>query len=133
MKPQNRGVSLTTRHLWNTRGCRVTRHHSRKSGRVSFVREALPKVQNLSQQLTTTTPGPSASKNNGHLGPYINTHKIHQLYTIVQELINYSLPNIYQNLEFQYMLYKITTKATIRLSSKTRPLVSVVLLHTPCT
>ena len=27
------------------RGCRVTRHYSRKSGRVSFVLEALPKVQ----------------------------------------------------------------------------------------
>ena len=42
----------------------------------------------------------TCEQNNGHLGPCINTHKIHQLYTIVQELINYSLPNVYQNLEF---------------------------------
>ena len=62
-------------NLWNTRGSRVTRHQSRKSSRVSFVWGALPKVQNLSQQLTTTTLGPCASKN-GHLGPCINTHKI---------------------------------------------------------
>ena len=73
------------------RGCRVTRHHSRKSGRVSFVRGALPKVQTCPNKFTMTTQGPYTSKNNGHLDPCINTHKIsNQLLYLVQELTHYS-------------------------------------------
>ena len=40
------------------------------------------------KQFTMTTPGPHASKIIGHLGPCINTHKIHQLYYHLQFLIH---------------------------------------------
>ena len=41
----NPGCPLTTRQPRNTSGGRVTRRHFRKSGRVSFVRGALPKYK----------------------------------------------------------------------------------------
>ena len=50
--PQTRGSVDYPSTRGNTRECRVTRHFSRKSGRVSFVRGALPKYRtciNLSQ------------------------------------------------------------------------------------
>ena len=40
--PQNPGVRRQPVNPRNTRECQVTRHYSRKSGRVSFVRGALP-------------------------------------------------------------------------------------------
>ena len=50
--PQTGGSVVYPSTRGNTRECRVTRHFSRKSGRVSFVRGALPKYRtciNLSQ------------------------------------------------------------------------------------
>ena len=45
--PQTRGSVYYPSTRGNTRECRVTRHFSRKSGRVSFVRGALTQIQNL--------------------------------------------------------------------------------------
>ena len=43
MTPQTRGVRLLPVNPRNNHECLVTRHFSRKSGRVSFVRGAIPK------------------------------------------------------------------------------------------
>ena len=43
--PQTRGSVDYSSTRGNTSGCRVTRCHFRKSGRVSFVRRALPKYK----------------------------------------------------------------------------------------
>ena len=46
----------------NTSGCRVTRRHFRKSGRVSFVRRALPKYSTCIYLCQTVQYNPNMSK-----------------------------------------------------------------------
>ena len=58
----NPGVRLLPVNLWNTSGCRVTRRHFRKSGRVSFVRRALPKYSTCIYLSQTVQYNPNMSK-----------------------------------------------------------------------
>ena len=65
--PQTRGSVDYPSTGGNTRECRVTRHFSRKSGRVSFVRGALPRYKPVPISITYTN-----MDKNGLLGPYYN-------------------------------------------------------------
>ena len=66
-----------------------------------------------------TTPGPHASKIIGHLGPCINTKKIHQLYYHSSRVNNSLLiQHILKCTIYSTCYTKVSTKATTRLSSK---------------
>ena len=71
MTPQKPGVRRLPVNPRNISGGRVTRRHFRKSGRVSFVRGALPNFKpayNLSQAVQYNPKDNNMDKN-GHLGP----------------------------------------------------------------
>ena len=77
MTPQTRGSVDYPSTRGNTRECRVTRHFSQKSGRVSFVRGALPKYKTciyLSQTVQYNHNDTNMDKN-GLLNSYYNIHK----------------------------------------------------------
>ena len=78
----------------NTHECQVTRHNSRKSGRVSLVRGALPK-NHLSQ--SSTLEDMYMSKN-GLLVPFYNTH--HNTSTIHNSFKSYKFTLIQHILKF---------------------------------
>ena len=98
--PQTRGSVDYSSTRGNTRECRVTRHFSRKSGRVSFVRGALLKYKTciyLSQTVQYIQYIQS-HEYYGHLGPqtilkihtnyesnYIpNSYKSYNIFTLIQ-------------------------------------------------
>ena len=88
---QSVGAGQRATGTGTSNGNRVTRHLSRKSGRVSFVRGALP--------IYKPVPNINIISTNDHLGPYTIPIYIYQLYRIVQELIIYSYTTYIKSLK----------------------------------
>ena len=120
----------------NTRECRVTRHFSRKSGIVSFVRGALPKYKTWIYLSQTVQYNPNKSK---------TTTWAHKQYSSYIPTMNPTMSNSYKStnifysytihilkLEVSIHVYNIN-QATTQLSSNLQSLGRAVFSHAPCT
>ena len=108
MTPQNPGVRLLSVNLRKTSGCRVIRRHFRKSGRVSFVRGALPNYKTciyLSQTIQYMQNNLNMSKNASW------AHKLLLIKSIIITILQLSPNN--SIVDNTFVLYKHILKSTI--------------------
>ena len=108
MTPQNPGVRRLPINPRNTSGCRVTRRHFRKSGRVSFVRGALPNYKTciyLSQTIQYMQNNLNMSKNASW------AHKLLLIKSIIITILQLSPNN--SIVDNTFVLYKHILKSTI--------------------
>ena len=111
MTPQNPGVRSLPVNSRNTSGCRVTRRHFRKSGRVSFVRGALPNYKTC-----ITCPKQSNISNICNIYPNMSknaswAHKPILIKSIIITILQLSPNN--SIVDYTFILYKHILQSTI--------------------
>ena len=136
MTPQTRGSVDYPSTRGNNRECRVTRHFSRKSSRVSFVRGAIPKYKTCIYLSQTVQYNPNKSKTatwaHKQYSSYIPTMNptISNSYKSSNNFYSYTIHIL--RLEVSIHVY-IINQATTRLSSNPQYLGRAVPSHVPCT